>query len=256
MGQTKVEPILTVKKFKDRYLHGVSLLDDDGNAMSDNTISDKIDQATAYVQNELDLCIIPEIFQASDDTQEKRTYRLNDFFNWNYIKLNRYPVISVESVKIMFPSDNELIEYPESWFKLNKASGILRMVPDSHTVPTLFQHNSLYVPEFILSKKMVPQMIEIEYTAGFPQGEIPMDINDLIGLRAAMDILEIMGDLIIGAGIANQSIAIDGVSQNVSTTASALYGGYSARIERYQKRYDTQLKAARRYWKGITFVSI
>ena len=40
--------------------------------------------------------------------------------------------------------------------------------------------------------------------------------------------------LIIGAGIANQSLSIDGLSQSIGTTSSAENSGYSARIKSYQ----------------------
>jgi len=69
---SNTEPLLTVKIFKDRYLFGVDLRDDNGKLMANKTISDKIKQATAYVQNQLDLCILPEVFSANDETQEKK----------------------------------------------------------------------------------------------------------------------------------------------------------------------------------------
>ena len=46
------------------------------------------------------------------------------------------------------------------------------------------------------------------------------------------------GDLVIGAGIANISRSIDGLSQSIGTTASAENSAYSARI----KLLDTQLQ--------------
>jgi hypothetical protein len=241
---------------KDRYLHGVDLRDDSGKKMSNSTIADKIDQAAAHIEHYLDLYIRPVVFSADDGTQEKHDYRNSDFYSWSYIKLYQYPVISVESVKLLFPSNSELIDYPPEWFKVTKDSGILEMVPDASTIPLSYLSNGVYLPEFILAKQMVPQVLEVEYTAGFEESKIPMDLNDLIGLRAAIDVMEIMGDLIIGAGIANQSIGIDGMSQSVGTTASAMYGGYSARQEAYGKKLEAGLKKAKDYYKGITFTSI
>jgi len=252
----RFESYLTVKMFKDRYLHGVDLRDDSGKKMSNSTLADKIDQAAAHIEKKLDLFLRPESFSASDGTQEKHDYRVSDFYSWSYIKLYHFPVISVESVKLLFPSNNELIDYPVEWFKLVKDSGILQMVPDARTIPTTYLNNGIYLPEFILSKQMVPQILEVEYTVGFEESKIPLDLNDLIGLRAAIDVLEIMGDLVIGAGVANQSLSIDGMSQSVGTTASAMYGAYSARAEAYGKKLEAGLKQAREYYKGITFASI
>ena len=43
------------------------------------------------------------------------------------------------------------------------------------------------------------------------------------------------------AGIANQSVSIDGLSQSVGTTQSAMFGGASARIESYAKDLDERI---------------
>jgi hypothetical protein len=50
---------------------------------------------------------------------------------------------------------------------------------------------------------------------------IPRDIIHLVGLRAAMLPIDIAGDLISGAGVANYSIGADGVHQSLGTTSSA-----------------------------------
>ena len=48
--------------------------------------------------------------------------------------------------------------------------------------------------------------------------------------------LNIAGDLVLGiAGVSGQSLSIDGLSQSISTTASATSAGYSARLIQYQK---------------------
>jgi len=54
-----------------------------------------------------------------------------------------------------------------------------------------------------------------------------------------------MGDLILGAGIANQSISIDGLSQSIGTTQSAMYGGASARVESYRQDIDKLISVLR-----------
>lgn len=64
-------------------------------------------------------------------------------------------------------------------------------------------------------------------------------------------------DLIIGAGIANQSVSIDGVSQSIGTTQSAMFGGASARIEAYGKDLkEVLLPALRMRFGGIRLVVV
>ncbi len=64
-------------------------------------------------------------------------------------------------------------------------------------------------------------------------------------------------DLIIGAGIANQSVSVDGVSQSIGTTQSAMFGGASARIEAYNKDLkEVLLPALRMRFGGIRLVVV
>jgi hypothetical protein len=252
---SQLEPKLTVKVFKDDYLFGISLVDDDGKRMTDSVISRKINKATGILEDRLDITIIPTIFSSANNTQEKRDYRAEDFFNWSYLKLNQFPVISVESIKLMFPSNTTLISYPTEWFKVNKDSGIVQMLPSAGQIPSFYTQDGTFLPEIILAKKMVPQMIEIEYTAGFEEGKIPININEAIGLLTVLDILPIVGDLVAGAGIASTSISIDGLSQSVQTTSSAMYGAYAARQEECKKRLADILVDLRNQYKGIVMVT-
>jgi hypothetical protein len=71
-----------------------------------------------------------------------------------------------------------------------------------------------------------------------------------VGMIASMGPFNIAGDMIAGAGIASQSIGIDGLSQSVSTTSSATNAGYGARIIQYQKDVKDQIKHLQNYYKG------
>lgn len=64
-------------------------------------------------------------------------------------------------------------------------------------------------------------------------------------------------DLIIGAGIANQSVSIDGVSQSIGTTQSAMYGGASARVNEYTNDLnDHLLPVLRQKFGGIRMIVV
>ena len=69
---------------------------------------------------------------------------------------------------------------------------------------------------------------------------VPPLITKAILYTSAILPLDTGGDLLAGAGIGQFSLAVDGLSQNISTTSSATSAGYGARII----SYSTQLKAA------------
>lgn len=84
---------------------------------------------------------------------------------------------------------------------------------------------------------------------------VPADVLDVMGMMAANSVLEIMGMLLIGAGIASKSVSMDGASQSVNTTSSAENSGYSAQIRSYEKRIKAQMHELRRKYRGV-FVGV
>ena len=66
---------------------------------------------------------------------------------------------------------------------------------------------------------------------------------------AALLPLDTAGDLLLGAGIASQSISMDGLSTSTGTTSSATNAGYGARAIQYRKRLTMLLKSIRRKYR-------
>ena len=84
---------------------------------------------------------------------------------------------------------------------------------------------------------MIPDYWRIQYITGWDIDQMPMDLINVVGMVASFGPLGIAGDLILGsAGIASQSLSIDGLSQSISTTASATNAGYGARLIQYEKQ--------------------
>lgn len=223
------EKILGVKELKARYLFGVKLIDTDGNEMSDETLQDYISIATDMLEIDLDISIVPKT------VVEPKDYYFNDYVDWGYLNLNEVPVRSVTKLVAKYP-DQAILEFPPQWFKVRKHDGQLRLLPGLGTYSG-FQVNGQgqFLPELFRNKSRVPDLFEVTYETGFEDGCVPMTINAAIGLMAAIFALNIAGDLILGAGIANSSLGIDGLNQSIGTTSSAENHGYSAKVKEYQK---------------------
>ena len=82
---------------------------------------------------------------------------------------------------------------------------------------------------------MIPDYWDLQYITGFDLDHLPMDLLNLVGKLATFGPLGIAGDLILGAGIASQSLSVDGLSQSIGSTSSATNAGYGARLVQYQK---------------------
>lgn len=243
-GFKRHEPLLNVRKLKERYLFGVTILDDANNPLPIDTYQFHIDQAISEVEHDLDITITPTTFT------EDRDYNINDYQNWSFVDLYHRPVISVESVSIQYEPNQSLLTFPEEWLRVYSEIGQLQITPTSGSINAYNINNSGFLPQIFGVRRQYPRMIHIEYTAGFEENKIPYILNHLIGLKASIPILDIAGDLILGAGIANQSISLDGLSQSVGSTSSATNAGYGARIISYQKQIKEIMPIVKNYYRS------
>ena len=78
---------------------------------------------------------------------------------------------------------------------------------------------------------------------------VPPLIIKAILYTAALLPLDTAGDLLAGAGIGQFSVAVDGLSQNIATTASATSAGYGAKIISYKDQLKTTMAALKKKYK-------
>lgn len=241
-----IRGLLTVSELKARYMFGVDLTNDKGEPLSDATFTHYILSAIRWLEHELDIPILPTAFC------ERQDYYKEDYEAFMLIRLDNYPVISVESVAAQYPSGQSIVEFPQEWYRLNKPEGHLQIVPTAGTLSEiLVGQGGAFLPAIYNGMRSLPQLFEVNYTAGFEAGKVPRNIVDIIGMFAAMGPFNIFGDLIAGAGIASVSLSLDGLSQSIGTTSSATNAGYGARIIQYSKQIKDQIPRLRQYYKGI-----
>lgn len=77
---------------------------------------------------------------------------------------------------------------------------------------------------------------------------MPEIFYKVIGITAAIPILDTAGDLILGAGIASQSTSVDSLSSSINTTSSPTNAGYGAKILSYTKQRKQIIKHLKRKW--------
>ena len=237
----RTESYLTVKQLKERFLYGVIIKDNDGNIMPDRILQDYIDSAASVIEQYLDINITPVTYEGNPvdgGSAEQQNHIPPNYDNWGYMQLNNTPVIDIKSIKAVFPIQG-VLEIPKSWFKLQKRSGQLNLIAVAGSFSAFGISGSggagsgVLLPQLLNTRTNVPLLWQIEYTAGFRDGEIPKSINRAIGLIAATSALAIAGDLVIGAGIAGTAISIDGLAESIQTTSSAENHAYSAKVNQY-----------------------
>lgn len=243
-----IQNILTPEQLKQRYFFGVDITNDDGTPLPDEVFQHYIVSAIEWMEKQLDVPILPTRF-----TNEPHDYYRDDYERYSFLQLDNYPLIDVEELRLQFPSGNNALVWPKSWLRLDKAKGHLRVVPTSGALSSiLIGQGGSYLPAVYNNISHLPNLYEVDYIAGFEQ--VPRDILDLIGMFAALGPFHIFGDLIAGAGIANISLSVDGLSQSIGTTSSATNSGYGSRVLNYLKQIKEQIPHLRRFYKGVRMV--
>ncbi len=250
-GFDRYDNIPTVKVLKERYLHGVDFKDNNGKELPRASFEFYIKSAISYIEHQLEFTIVPTQYQETHD------YRSEEYQAWSFIQLKRKPVITVDSLQYRIDGNSAFLEVPDEWIRLEGHPGQIQIAPTSGSISSINIGQDAFLPRLVFTNTDWPSFFKITYTAGFERNKVPAAISHLVGMLAAIQALNIAGELILGAGIATQSLSIDGLSQSIGSTASASYSGYGARIALYAKDIDMIVKALRRYYgKSIKTVVV
>ena len=223
---------------RENYLFGVPLEDMYGNKMKEGMLDHYIKSAIQHTQRMLQIEIEP-----TDIVDEIHDYYSNDVNNWTFFQLHKRPIIQVTRLTLNY-GDRQMFEIPTDWVRAPGNSGQIQLFPTSGSAGGLMlTAGTNFVPLLQGMYAYAPSMWKVSYRAGLE--EVPEDMVEYIMKRASVGILQVWGDLIIGAGIANQTISIDGLSQSIGTTQSPEFSGAGARIKNYMddmKELERRLK--------------
>lgn len=263
--------VLSIAELKSIYLYGLDLTDDRGVPFPDIMYVHSIRSAVSWLEDKLDIPILPSVIE-----EEKHDFYAEDWPKFMMLRLLRHPVISVESVRLVMPGNQEVHNFSKDWISLQRFEGHLNVIPGpagSSTIALGF--NQWFFPWMHRSvNKFIPDIFRVAYTAGFgkaPEGswnfqagteppstshpdpkldKLPADLKELVGKIASFGPLNVAGDLLGGAGISSQSIGIDGLSQSFSTTSSATSAGFGARLIQYRQEIKDWVPTLQKYYHG------
>lgn len=232
-----------------KYMFGLKIVDPDTKQELDDSVYEHlIDTKIPYAEQQLGIAILPRII-----ANERHDYYANDFMHYNYIQTYERPILQVNSVEMMY-NNQRLEKFPTSWLKVYTRTGEIEVNPavivgDSSVMnggeaymngTQAISSAPLWGLPGVASTDVVPQALQYTYVAGMlpptrrgitRDWEVPLDLVQLIAKYVLRELLEIWGDLIIGAGIAGESLSVDGISESTTTTQSAMYTGGAARIK-------------------------
>lgn len=248
-----------VDEMTNRIIFGIPLFDSEGNPFPRDLLQSYLDSAISWAEMTLNICIKPRTLE------ERHDYLLDDYRNWGFVKVFKKPILEVESVELFY-GQQRMYQIPENWIHPDCLSGQIQMFPTSGSSGMIITSTGgLVTPLLAGSIGYAPKMWKVKYKAGLREGDgtgiynqttLHPLLKDMIYRKACMGILGVWGDLIIGAGVANQSLSIDGLSQSIGTTQSAMFGGASARIKQLEEDVNNMLPALQSYYNGLGGVTV
>jgi hypothetical protein len=234
----RCEPILTPEKLVSRYLKGIPLRFPNGDEFSADDLKDKINLA----MNDAELLLKCPLFREAFKHKVPFDKSLYDAFI--HVRTETGPIISVESLSITSADEAKIFQIPAQWIEAsNFAKKLINVIPllaayGINSVQGAVGNAGIAFLTIMGGLGWVPAYWQIEYTAGLSktEGQLPIVVNELIGVIAAIEILsEIAPSNIYNS----QSLSQDGISQSSSSAGTRIY---EKRIEELTDKKATLLK--------------
>jgi hypothetical protein len=239
--------VFSPEELQDQYFFGIPLTDQSGNSIPKDTIKTYIASAQEEVEHFLDIKLKKQVYEEYID------YDMNNFMNWSYLNTT-FPVIKPLAMQGWLGNIKQ-VEFPVEWLVANESTDEKYRMRAIYLLPTYgaaTYQNSTYLSVIRgvgFGNRSVPEYWHIKYITGYDK--LPKDLLDLIGKLASIKIFHLMGDIILGAGIASRSLSLDGLSQSISTTQSAENSGYSGRIKGYLEDLKKTIPRLEGFYQGI-----
>jgi len=230
---TRIEAIITPELLKSRYLHGLDLND---------YADDELKQEIMLAMNEIEA--LSGVVLTKVQFKERVPYDSALYKNFLHIKTNHRPVLSVEKFAVESSNGQNIYELPPDWIEMGFAhKGQINLLPiltifgTSGTIASSAPDGALIFLQSLSNYRWLPAFWSITYTSGVckEDGKMPVIVNDLIGLTAAMEVLSAKQNLI---SYTSQSLSQDSISQSSSGLGPQ---SYQARIDMLQAKRDKLL---------------
>ena len=239
--------IISVEDLKNDYLYGVNLFRDDGTAFPDSIFEWHIKAAVERLEQIIDTPLSIHRYEL-----EKHDFFREDYDKYLWFEVDHFPIVNVEQILLVLPGNTIVQTFDPNWIHPQNESGQIQIVPGVGSAGTiLLGASGAWIPFIYGTNRFIPDAFQITYTAGFLPGTISYRIRDVIGKMAAIGPLNMAGEMILGAGISNTSIDIDGLAQTMSSMAAPTGGAYASRVLQYQDELKEEIKDLTNYYKGI-----
>ena len=243
----RIEPIVTPELLKSRYLKGIDVSD-----YSNEEIKDHINLAINEVELMTGLNLDKIQFK------ERKPFDRDHYREFVYFKLNNGPILSLEHIAIESSNGENIYNLPPDWVELGYAHKrqinlipILSIFGASGLQDGQASNAGLVFIQAINNFQWMPAFFSITYTTGVchKEGSLPVVLNDLLGMEAAIELLSAAQTKI---KYNSTSISQDGISQSASSAGTQTY---QPRIDHLEEKKAKILKKIKSEFSMKYFLS-
>lgn len=254
-SNSAVEPLLTATQLKQRYLFGLPLFSQIKDPITGKTqqitdpiINDIIQGCVSQIETEFKIDIMPI------KRRQKFPFDRFEYDSWGFFKLPHTPVSCIDRLSITPANGLDVYQIPNDWIETAYLiNGQVNIIPIG--IGSVYQGlisstpvNGAWFLSALQFTNWLPAYWQFDYTTGYPNGQVPRVINEMIGCLAAIEILGMLGTTYAKA--TSYSLGIDGMSQSISGPGPNLF---QVRIEALQAKYEKLGKRLRGFYQQKIF---
>jgi len=251
----RYEPLLTVDQLKDRYLFGIPLvapLPDPVTkkraVMSDEMLKDAIKRAVTTTE-----AAVGAGFHITPvQVQRRLPFDRAEYMSLGFFRIPETPILRISELMVKTADGAAVYVVPNNWiepgqFKKGQIS-IIPLMPASIYGGSALPASSGGAAWIAILGNMgwVASYWTLTAIVGFDEGHIPLQVNEAVGITAAIDVL---GKLAALYRISSYSTGLDAASQSVSTPGPGIYTEAIQRLQDELKSKVNRLKSL--YYKRI-----
>lgn len=253
----RLEPLVTPQQIRSRLLWGLPLVSSTKDpitnryaVMTDDEINDFILSAVVKVESDIGIDIYPV------RRLEKHPFDVNLYQSFGHLVTKHSPILTVNALTVTPSNGRDIFRLPLEWLEnANFVRGQINIVPmtiaaiGGNIMSPVQSGGGAAFLHILGMRGWIPAFWQVDYVAGFNEGKIPRYVNDLIGIRAALDILGTMGAT---NKQSSYSLSLDGLGQSASTPGPQVYSVRLEQLERERMAMTAKLKSkfGRKFFVG------
>jgi hypothetical protein len=231
------EPLIDPDKLKVRFLFGIpmySAIPDPVTQVrapyTNEMMKDAILRAANRIELETSITILPV------ERKVKMPFDRTEYLNLGYVLMPHRPILKMVSMYVADAQQQPIYAIPNEWIDMGQAhKGQINVLPlqpaylNSGYLPSQTSGGAAWL-SILGARGWIGSYWMVDYVTGFDESGIPSTMNDLIGIEAAIDILNMLQAT---NRVSSHSLGIDAMSQSVSTPGPQVY---QARLEGLEKQ--------------------